>query len=57
MPRTNPILSNEEALQKQQVEYAAKINEIITQMIENRDLIIKNVFKNKSEKIISYQFD
>lgn len=38
---------------KQQVEYAAKINEIITQMIDNRDLIIKNVFKNKSEKIIN----
>jgi DNA-directed RNA polymerase II subunit RPB1 len=38
---------------KQQVEYAAKINEIVTQMIENRDLIIKNVFKNKSEKIIN----
>ena len=38
---------------KQQVEYAAKINEIVTKMIENRDLIIKNVFKNKSEKIIN----
>ena len=38
---------------KQQVEYSTKINEIVTQMIENRDLIIKNVFKNKSEKIIN----
>ena len=38
---------------KQQVEYTTKINEIVTQMIENRDLIIKNVFKNKSEKIIN----
>jgi DNA-directed RNA polymerase II subunit RPB1 len=38
---------------KQQVEYSTKINEIITQMIENRDLIIKNVFKNKSEKIVN----
>ena len=38
---------------KQQIEYTTKINEIVTQMIENRDLIIKNVFKNKSEKIIN----
>jgi len=38
---------------KQQVEYSLKINEIITQMIENRDLIIKNVFKGKGEKVVS----
>ena len=41
---------------KQQVEYSTTINEIISQMIENRDLIIKNVFKNKSEKIVNCPF-
>lgn len=38
---------------KQQVEYSTKMNKIIETMVDNRELIIKNVFKNKGEKVIS----
>ncbi len=38
---------------KQQVEYSAKINEIITQMVQNRELIITNIFKNKGNNTVN----
>jgi DNA-directed RNA polymerase beta' subunit len=38
---------------KQQVEYSTQINNIIGLIIENRELIIKNVFKGKGEKVVS----
>ena len=38
---------------KQQVEMMSKIDDYIKMMIKNRDSIIKNVFKNKSDAIVN----
>jgi DNA-directed RNA polymerase II subunit RPB1 len=40
-------------LKKQQKEYTNVMSKLIEQMIEKRDLIIKNVFKNKGDKIVN----
>jgi DNA-directed RNA polymerase II subunit RPB1 len=40
-------------LKKQQVEFATKMNELVIKIIEIRSTIIKNVFKNKSDKVVN----
>jgi DNA-directed RNA polymerase II subunit RPB1 len=40
-------------LKKQEVNYATEMNILVNKMIEKRDLIIKNVFKNKGDKIVN----
>ncbi len=40
-------------LKRQQEEFAVKMNELVNNMIEKRDIIIKNVFKNKGDKTIN----
>ena len=40
-------------LKKQQVEFATKMSELVDEMINFRTNIVKNVFKNKGEKIVN----
>ncbi len=40
-------------LKKQQVEFASEMNSLVEKMIARRELIIKNVFKNKGDKIVN----
>jgi DNA-directed RNA polymerase II subunit RPB1 len=40
-------------LKKQEKEFAVIMNELVETMIETRDIIIKNVFNNKGEKIVN----
>ncbi len=40
-------------LKKQEKEFAAIMNEVVETMIERRDIIIKNVFNNKGDKIVN----
>jgi DNA-directed RNA polymerase II subunit RPB1 len=40
-------------LKKQQEEFAVKMNELVGEMMKLRDIIVKNVFKNKGEKIVN----
>lgn len=40
-------------VKKQKEEYNNEMNKLIETMIENREIIIKNVFKNKGDKIIN----
>jgi len=40
-------------LKKQYTDYSIEINLLISKMITKRDEIVKNVFKNKSEKIVN----
>jgi DNA-directed RNA polymerase II subunit RPB1 len=40
-------------LKKQQEDFALKMNKLVNDMIEKRDIIIKNVFKNKGDKIVN----
>jgi len=39
-------------IKKQKVEFATKMSELINQIIESRTMIVKNVFKNKSDKVV-----
>jgi len=39
-------------LKKQQVEFAIEMNELVRQMIDIRTTIVKNVFKNKGDKVV-----
>ena len=51
---TNIFLKNiMTKLKKQQVEFAKKMSSLVDKMIQNRTTIIKNVFKNKSDKIVN----
>ena len=38
---------------KQQIEFAKEMNDMVEKMIKNRSEIIKNVFKNKGDKVIN----
>jgi len=40
-------------LKKQQVDFAKEMNTIVEKMITNRSRIIKNVFKNKGDKVVN----
>jgi DNA-directed RNA polymerase beta' subunit len=40
-------------LKKQQVEFATKMSELVENMIKIRSTIVKNVFKNKSDKVVN----
>ena len=40
-------------LKKQQVEFATKMSELVDEMINFRTTIVKNVFKNKGDKIVN----
>jgi DNA-directed RNA polymerase II subunit RPB1 len=40
-------------VRKQKTEYDNEMNKLIENMIEKREIIIKNVFKNKSDKVIN----
>ena len=40
-------------VKKQQNDFTAKMNKLIETIIDNRSIIVKNVFKNKSDKTIS----
>lgn len=40
-------------MKKQQENYAVEMNKLVGEMISNRDVIIKNVFKNKGDKNVS----
>jgi len=40
-------------LKKQEKEFAVTMNELVESMIETRDIMIKNVFNNKGEKIVN----
>lgn len=40
-------------MKKQQEQYAVEMNKLVGEMIINRDIIIKNVFKNKGDKNVS----
>jgi DNA-directed RNA polymerase II subunit RPB1 len=51
---TNIFLKNTMTrLKKQQVEFATEMNKLVDEMMVKRDIIIKNVFKNKGDKIVS----
>jgi DNA-directed RNA polymerase II subunit RPB1 len=51
---TNIFLKNTMTrLKKQQQEYAVKMDDLITEMMKMRDIIIKYVFKNKGEKTVN----
>ena len=51
---TNIFLKNTMTrLKKQQQEYAVKMDDLITEMMKMRDVIIKYVFKNKGEKTVN----
>ena len=40
-------------VKKQYEQYSVQMNKLVEEMIEKRDIIIKHVFKNKSEKTVS----
>jgi len=40
-------------VKKQQTEYSVQMNKLITKMIDMRSIIVKNVFKNKGEKVVN----
>jgi DNA-directed RNA polymerase II subunit RPB1 len=40
-------------LKKQQVEFATKMSELVAKIIETRAIIIKNVFRNKGDKVVN----
>ena len=40
-------------VKKQQEEFAVKMNTLVGEMMKLRDIIVKNVFKNKGEKIVN----
>ena len=40
-------------VKKQQVEFATKMNELIDQMLHVRETIVKNVFRNKGDKVVN----
>ena len=40
-------------VKKQQVEFATKMSNLVEKMIKLRDIIVKNVFKNKGDKVVN----
>jgi DNA-directed RNA polymerase II subunit RPB1 len=51
---TNIFLKNTMTkMKKQQVEFAKEMSSLVDKMIQNRKSIIKNVFKNKGDKIVN----
>ena len=51
---TNIFLKNTMTkMKKQQVEFAKEMSSLVDKMIQNRKNIIKNVFKNKGDKIVN----
>lgn len=40
-------------LKRQQEKFSVAMNQLISQMITQRDLIVKNVFKNKGDKVVN----
>jgi len=40
-------------VKKQQVEFSTKMNELIDEMIDIRETIVKNVFRNKGDKVVN----
>jgi DNA-directed RNA polymerase II subunit RPB1 len=40
-------------LKKQQIDFASKMSELVDEMINLRESIVKNVFRNKGEKIVN----
>ena len=51
---TNIFLKNTMTkMKKQQLEFAKEMSSLVDKMIQNRSFIVKNVFKNKGDKIVN----